>query len=127
MNRRIISAAAVTLAVAVLLTGCAGNQDKDAVSKLALKDNSSIKGQQEKVAGVWEWQDTGYVVLVKNTLDGDTGWEAFAYKPDGDGWKLYNSDSVSKSDDPERTPHKAACLAVVDTDEDQASCSGLSD
>jgi hypothetical protein len=130
MNRRIISAAAVTLAAAVLLTGCAGNQDKDAVSKVALQASDTVKGQTKQVAGVWQ-KDSGYTALVR--IDGKNGtgkysnWDAYSLTKKGDSWAIKRSEPAYDDDNPTKTPHKATCRALAQTDEEKDQCSALTD
>ncbi|MFB9665738.1 hypothetical protein HP467_01900 [Curtobacterium albidum] len=129
--KRQLSIAAGVLAAALVLTGCAGgNADKDAVSKLALKERTMTAGQTEKVAGAWEWKN-GWLVLVrvdgKNSTGRYTDWNAYAFAPKGDSWTKTRDELADPADKPESTPHKATCLALAQTDSEVKSCDDLSD
>lgn len=129
--KRQLSIAAGVLAVGLVLTGCAGgNADKDAVSKLALSATKGAGGDTEKVAGAWEWKG-GWIVLVrgdgKNSNGSYTNWDAYRYAPSGDSWKRTQHELVDESDEPDKTPHKATCVALAQTDSEAKSCDELSD
>ena len=117
-NRRSI-AAAITLAGALALTGCAQNSDQSTVDRLALKEASAhlVPSQHAAVAGTWSWR-SGYAVLTKTTGKNDKGaytnWAAYGYEPNGKSWKLATWNLVdSETYTPAKTPHKATCFALA--------------
>lgn len=131
--KRPLSITAIALAAGLILTGCSStNPDQETVSKLALKEATKNQhgSDKEAVAGSWEWQN-GWSVLIretgKNSDGGYTNWLAYGYEPDGDGWKRSRFELVDASASPEKTPHKATCLALAQTDSEVHSCDDLSD
>lgn len=131
--KRSLSITATALAVGLVLTGCAGtNPDQETVSKLALREAAKYKTDSDKetVAGSWEWQN-GWSVLVredgKNPQGKYTNWNAYGFVPEGDGWKRSRSEMVESSATPDKTPHKATCLALAQTDSEVKTCDALSD
>ena len=124
-RKRFTAMASIAAVAGLLLTGCAsgddtGDNNKDAVSKLAVE---AVKTEGVEVAGVWEWRD-GYSVLL--TYDND--YAAFGYLPDGSGsWDLDHEGQVSDSYDPETSPQKAACLTLAETETEKAECAQIAD
>jgi hypothetical protein len=130
--KRPIGITAAALAVGLALTGCSSsNADQEAVSKLALKSAAKYAyGDKESVVGSWTWRD-GWAVLVKGVGKNNDGpyvnWQAYAFAPDGGSWKQSQSELVESSSAPDKTPHKATCLTLAQTDAEVRSCGDLSD
>ncbi|MBT1611888.1 hypothetical protein [Curtobacterium poinsettiae] len=131
--KRHVSITAIALAAGLVLTGCSNtNPDQQTVSKLALKEATKhqVGTDKEAVAGSWEWQN-GWSVLVredgKNSDGPYVNWWAYGFEPDGDGWKRSRYELVEPSTTPEKTPHKATCLTLAQTDSEVHSCDDLSD
>jgi hypothetical protein len=129
--KRPIGITAAALAVGLALTGCSSsNADQEAVSKLALSATKPAPGDKESIAGVWKWRG-GWSVLVKVTgKNGDgsyTYWNAYGYVPEGKNWDRQQYEVIDQSANPSKTPHKATCLTLAQTDAEVRSCGDLSD
>jgi len=135
---RITAMASLALLAGITLTGCAAGSDdgsndaEDQVSKLALQEHAEAglaAAGDAKVAGVWEWHDNGYSVLVSQEGENEKGdftnWDAYGFEPNGDSWELANHDALYDEDGPAETPERATCTALAETDAEVESCSQI--